>query len=118
MIKLIYEHPANIPQNFTLLPVFYYGQITQCSEEIINFNLSMVDIELLDKLAKACVFEVLARSGCAYEKSAMEKKYGVGIDYFKALQQAVDRRKSLIQDSFQAEREKAQQVRPLTLFSK
>ncbi|WP_462265543.1 hypothetical protein [Mucilaginibacter sp.] len=102
-----YLHPASIPENFNLLRVFYHGQITQCSEEIIRFDLSQVDTEILDHLAKACVFECLARAGCAYEYTAMERKHGVGIDYFKALKMAADKGKTIISTDTAKERERA-----------
>lgn len=73
---------------------------------IHDFNFRQIPTDLIQPLVHALTYESLSRAGVKYEPSEMEKRFGIRIDYFKALQMALDSGKQLIENDFAKEREK------------
>jgi hypothetical protein len=73
---------------------------------VYTVDAATVPVEHTDKIVAALVYQDLGRAGIKYDYTEFEKRFGIEIDYFKALNQAVDARKQLISESFEAEREK------------
>jgi hypothetical protein len=76
-------------------------------EPVHDINTSGIPTDILPQIVHAMVYDMLARSGIKYQPSELEKRFGIRIDYFKALNDAVDRGKQLIDDDFRIERQKA-----------
>lgn len=74
------------------------NQLLPDGKVLHQFDVKDIPTELIQPLVYALTMESLGRAGIKYDYSEMERKYGVGIDYFRALEQAVNAGKRLIEN--------------------
>ena len=73
---------------------------------VYDFNFRQIPTELIQPLVHALTYEALSRAGIKYEPTEMEKRFGICIDYTRALEQAVNSGKQLIENNDTLERQK------------
>jgi len=87
------------------LEIWYNTEIVD-GKTIYDFNFYGFPTDMIPHVVRALTYESLARAGIKYDQSAAEKQYSIRIDYFRALEQAVNAGKQLIEDDFSKERAK------------
>lgn len=74
---------------------------------LYDFNLMGIPTDMIEPIVAALTAESLSRAGIKYEQTYFEKQFRIKIDTFRALRQAADARKSIIENNDRIEREKS-----------
>ncbi len=88
----------------------WYVKEFKDGKEFYDFNLLDIPTDMLRHIVHALTYESLSRAGIHYNQTRFEKEFGIKIDYFRALNQAVEAGKTLIQDEFIKERERNHKI--------
>jgi superfamily I DNA/RNA helicase len=79
-------------------------------KEFYDFNLRDIPTDMLSHIVHALTYESLARAGVLYDQTKLEREFGIKIDYFKAVEQAINAKKTLINIDFDKERERNNKI--------
>lgn len=73
---------------------------------VYDVDTSNIPTAFLPQFVHAATYDALARAGIKYDQTKLEREFGIRIDYFRALNQAVEAGKKLIEVDFVDERQK------------